>query len=102
VQGVTTVPTHVEPLADGAAAFRSAGDVGGAAGLVRRVVRDVLGREPRELRFLQTHDGLVAFITLGLDAEPSLADAHAQASDVEARIRAERPDIADVIVHTEP
>ena len=47
-------------------------------------------------------EGLVAFLTLGLDPGASLADAHARASEVEARIRDERPEIADVIVHTEP
>ena len=45
---------------------------------------------------------LVAFLTLGLDPAGPLADAHASASEVEARIRSERPEIADVIVHTEP
>ena len=57
---------------------------------------------PRELRFLNTDEGLVAFVTLGLDAGSRLADAHARASEIEERIRRERPDIADVIVHTEP
>ena len=72
------------------------------AGDVSRIVREVLGHEPRELRFLQTDEGLVAFLTLGLDPAASLADAHTQASEVEARIRSARPEIADVIVHTEP
>ena len=67
-----------------------------------RIVREAVGHDPRELRFLQTNEGLVAFLTLGLDPDESLADAHARASEVEARIRSERPEIADVIVHTEP
>ena len=81
---------------------RAVEDGGAEAGDVRRIVREELGREPRELRFLQTTEGLVAFLTLGLDPGASLADAHARASEVEARIRSERPEIADVIVHTEP
>ena len=32
----------------------------------------------------------------------ALADAHADASRVEELIRRERPEIADVVVHTEP
>src|SRR5215467_7455936 len=60
------------------------------------------GAPPRELRFLRTDAGLVAFLTLGLDAGSSLDDAHTQASEIEARIRAEEPEIADVVVHTEP
>jgi divalent metal cation (Fe/Co/Zn/Cd) transporter len=51
---------------------------------------------------LETSDGFVAFLTLGLDPSQSLAEAHTRASEVEARVRSERPEIADVIVHTEP
>ena len=54
------------------------------------------------MRFLRTDSGLVAFLTLGLDATTRLDEAHARASEIEERIRLERPDIADVIVHTEP
>jgi divalent metal cation (Fe/Co/Zn/Cd) transporter len=41
-------------------------------------------------------------VTLGLDPGTALADAHRRASEIEERIRRERPEIADVIVHTEP
>jgi len=102
VPEVATVQTHLEPLARETAAVQTAENVDDEAGVVLRVVREVLGREPRALRFLQTDEGLVAFITLGLDPSGSLADAHARASEIEARIRSERSDIADVIVHTEP
>ena len=47
-------------------------------------------------------DGLLAYLTLGLDPASPLAEAHARASEIEERIRLARPDIADVIVHTEP
>ena len=101
VPEVRAVQTHLEPLSE-ATRVHQAENVEADAELVRRVVREALGREPRELRFLQTDDGLVAFLTLGLDPSGSLADAHTRASEVEARIRRERPEIADVIVHTEP
>jgi divalent metal cation (Fe/Co/Zn/Cd) transporter len=101
VPGVDAVQTHLEPLAE-ATRVHKAENVEADAELVRRIVREALGREPRELRFLQTDDGLVAFLTLGLDPTGSLADAHTRASEVEAQIRRERPEIADVIVHTEP
>jgi divalent metal cation (Fe/Co/Zn/Cd) transporter len=73
-----------------------------SAAIVTRIVRDATGREPRRLRFLRTDAGLVAFLTLGLDGSSSLDEAHARASQIEEQIRLERPDIADVIVHTEP
>jgi len=65
-------------------------------------VREIVGVEPRELRFLYTQRGLVAFLTLGLEGDTTLDQAHARASEIEERIRRERPGIADVIVHTEP
>jgi len=98
---VTAVQTHLEPLTEDEH-VRAVEDGGVEAGDVRRIVREEVGHEPRELRFLQTNEGLVAFLTLGLDPGASLADAHTRASEVEARIRNEHPGIADVIVHTEP
>jgi divalent metal cation (Fe/Co/Zn/Cd) transporter len=70
--------------------------------VVLRIVREVTGEEPRELRFVRTDEGLLAYLTLGLDPSSPLAEAHARASEIEERIRRARPDIADVIVHTEP
>ena len=99
---VEAVQTHLEPLAEDEHGARGRERATRDAGDVSRIVREVLGHEPRELRFLQTDEGLVAFLTLGLDPAGSLADAHTQASEVEARIRSARPEIADVIVHTEP
>jgi divalent metal cation (Fe/Co/Zn/Cd) transporter len=69
---------------------------------VRRIVREVTGADPRELRFFDTADGLLAFLTLGMEPERALAEAHARASEVEERIRRLHPEIAEVIVHTEP
>jgi divalent metal cation (Fe/Co/Zn/Cd) transporter len=69
---------------------------------VVRIVRRRTGAAPRELRFLQTEDGLVAFLTLVLDPGSALADAHAQASEIEEDIRRALPRLADVSVHTEP
>ena len=51
---------------------------------------------------MHTGDGLVVNLTLPLSAGTSLAEAHAEASRVEELIRSERPEIADVLVHTEP
>jgi cation diffusion facilitator family transporter len=101
VPEVDSVRTHLEPLAE-TGVGRSADDVGGDRALVERIVREATGAAPRELRFLRTDDGLLAHLTLGLDPATSLAEAHARASEIEERIRRERPEIADVIVHTEP
>jgi cation diffusion facilitator family transporter len=101
VPEVDAVQTHLEPLAE-----PGEGRVGDAAAadssLIRRIVLETTGSAPRELRFLQTDDGLVAYLTLGLDPHTTLAEAHSRASEIEERVRRERPQIADVIVHTEP
>jgi divalent metal cation (Fe/Co/Zn/Cd) transporter len=96
---IAGVQTHLEPLTEASAAAEVDAD---AEALVRRVVREETGSAPRELRFLRTDGGLVAYLTLGLDGASRLDDAHARASEIEERIRRERPDVADVIVHTEP
>jgi len=101
VAEVDAVRTHLEPLKE-AGEGRSADDAVADRAVVERIVREATGAEPRELRFLRTDDGLLAYLTLGLDPHTSLADAHAHASEIEERIRRERPEIADVIVHTEP
>jgi len=98
VREVASVQTHLEPLTEAGTGRSVRRDEGGIA----EIVRATTGRSPRELRFLDTDEGLVAFLTLGLDPETTLAEAHRRASEVEERIRRERPEIADVIVHTEP
>ncbi|MDX6476739.1 MAG: hypothetical protein QOH95_2250 [Gaiellaceae bacterium] len=102
VPEIAGVQTHLEPLAEAREAREAREAEADHEAVVRRVVREATGSEPRNLRFLRTDDGLVAFLTLGLEGTSRLADAHAQASEIEERIRRERPDIADVIVHTEP
>jgi cation diffusion facilitator family transporter len=101
VPEVDSVQTHLEPLAE-AGEGRRVDDDSAERELVLRIVREITGQEPRELRFLRTDDGLVAHLTLGLEGDSRLADAHARASEIEERIRRVRPEIADVVVHTEP
>jgi divalent metal cation (Fe/Co/Zn/Cd) transporter len=96
VPEISSVQTHLEPLAE-----TGEGEVVEAAELEAAVAR-AAGGPPRELRLLRTEKGVVAFLTLGLDPDSTLAEAHARASEVEERLRRARPDVADVIVHTEP
>jgi cation diffusion facilitator family transporter len=101
--GVDAVRTHLEPLAEeaeGRAPLRV--EIAHDAEAVTRIVRERTGTPPRELRFLQTEDGLLVFLTLGLDPTVPLAEAHARASEIEERIRTELPAISEIIVHTEP
>jgi cation diffusion facilitator family transporter len=101
VPEVDSVQTHIEPLSEEVEGRRMDDDRA-ERDVVLRIVREVTGEEPRELRFVRTDEGLLAYLTLGLDPSSQLAEAHARASEIEERIRRARPDIADVIVHTEP
>jgi cation diffusion facilitator family transporter len=104
VPEVTRVQTHIEPLAEGAAtpAVRADGDLAVERAAIATVVHELTGREPRELRFRRTEQGVLAFLTLGLVPETTIEQAHAQASEIEQRVRAEHPQIADLVIHTEP
>jgi cation diffusion facilitator family transporter len=98
VPEVAAVQTHIEPLTEPAPGQEIAHD----QREVDRIVREVTGEAPRQTRFLDTDEGLIVFLTLGLDPASTLAEAHELASGVEERIRAALPGVADVIVHTEP
>jgi cation diffusion facilitator family transporter len=98
VPEAASVQTHLEPLTEAAAAAEIERD---RAAIVRIVQRET-GRAPRELRFLTSPEGVVAHLTLAVEGTTALADAHAQASRVEERIRREQPDLGEIIVHTEP
>jgi len=98
VPEVQTVQTHLEPIGETAAG--QAVEIDTAA--IETAVREEIGAEPRELRFVRTEDGIVVFLTLALGGDGSLADAHGRASAIEARVRRAVPAVADVVVHTEP
>jgi divalent metal cation (Fe/Co/Zn/Cd) transporter len=69
---------------------------------VRGLVRELTGADPRELRFRDTDQGLLAFLTLALPPDMTLVDAHETASEIERRICDGQTSIFDVVVHTEP
>jgi cation diffusion facilitator family transporter len=92
------VRTHLEPLTETAAGEETTVD----EDAVKAAVREETGAPPRELRFVRTDEGIVAFLTVSLGPQESLAGAHERASAVEERVRGAVPEIADVVVHTEP
>src|SRR5262249_22073242 len=98
VPEVEDVQTHLEPLAEEAAGEEVAVD----RAEVEAAVRAETGAPPRELRFVRTDEGLVAFLTLALAGEDRLTAAHARAGAVGERVRSAVRGIAEVVVHTEP
>src|SRR5918994_1724835 len=99
VPGVVAVQTHLEPLRETEAGERTAPPDEKA---ILAIVRDLTGEPPREVRLVRTEEGLLVFVTLHVLPERTLADAHALATEVEEQIRERLPEIADVVVHTEP
>ena len=96
---VDAVQTHLEPLSE---PTRVRATVLPEAEPFRELVRQTTGDEPRRLRLLATDEGPVVFLTVRVPPVTTLAEAHGRASAIEAAIREARPEVADVIVHTEP
>jgi cation diffusion facilitator family transporter len=102
---VLEVQTHLEPIEqpvaaqpdeDGEHPAEAEGD------RISGLVRDRTGQPPRQLRLLHATGGLVVFVTVGVPARMSLAQAHELASRLEDDIREGQPHMQDVVVHTEP
>ena len=100
---VSDVRTHLEPLEQPVAADTTEnGNAGRTLDTVRALVRDETGQDARNVRVIPTARGIVVFLDVSVAASASLADAHQQASELEEALRKRLPQIADVVVHTEP
>jgi cation diffusion facilitator family transporter len=100
---VDDVQTHLEPLERPLVVREDTvpADKNERERIVRLVV-DRTAQPPRELRLLHTDEGLIAFVSVVAGSEIGLEEAHRLASQLEEDIREGQPDIADVVVHTEP
>jgi divalent metal cation (Fe/Co/Zn/Cd) transporter len=98
VPEVADVHTHIEPLPEDGVGEEVEAD----AAAVDAIVREATGSSPRALRFLHTDGGLVVRLTRAMESSDSLAAVHEQASLIEQRIHEALPEVADVVVHTEP
>lgn len=101
--GVVDVQIHLEPL-ERPVVGRPADDRADRQVVeeIERLVRERTGVEPRSVRLLSTETGRVVFLTVDAGTDASLVDAHQLASELEEQLRQQFPDIADVVVHTEP
>ena len=99
---VADVQTHLEPLERTMSVPAEDGETDQRA---RRQIADVVrtrtGAPPTRIRLLSTPAGRVLFLTMAVGDETSLIDAHRLASELEERLRAEMPELADVVVRTE-
>jgi cation diffusion facilitator family transporter len=100
---VEAVETHLEPLERPVPQRRaSQAELSGREAQLRTIVTQRLGEPPRELRVVATDDGPVLFLTIAVNHELSLPEAHRVASELEGALRAGQGDLAEVVVHTEP
>src|SRR4051794_10240637 len=97
------VHTHIEPLSDTDWATRPARtEVAEAREAIEEVVSRYTGRAPSRVSFRDADRGRVALIDVLLPADQPLPSAHQRAGAIEEAVRQRCPELADVIVHTEP
>ena len=97
------VHTHIEPLAgtDWASAPTS-DDTAVEREAIEAAVRRFTGTAPLRVTFRDGEQGRVALVTVTLPGDEPLPSAHRHAGAIEEAVRERCPDLADVIVHTEP
>jgi cation diffusion facilitator family transporter len=97
------IHTHIEPLAstDWAHAPPS-DDTATERDAIESVVSRFTGTAPLSVTFRDGEQGRVALVTVGLPGEQPLPSAHQHAGAIEEAVRERCPELADVIVHTEP
>jgi cation diffusion facilitator family transporter len=100
---VADAQTHLEPL-ERPLRSRPA-DERGDQQTIEAIQRLVGGRteiELRSVRLLPTQAGRVVFLTVEVGSDATLLEAHQLAGELEGVLRRQLPDLADVVVHTEP
>ena len=103
VPELRAIHTHMEPLSETDWAKRPLRDeVEEARRVIEEVVRRYTGHAPGSVHFRDADRGRVAFVDVLLPADQPLPSAHRRAGDIEGAVRERCPELADVIVHTEP
>jgi cation diffusion facilitator family transporter len=100
---LSRIHIHIEPLAETDWMSKPARDaVARDRSVIDEVVRRQTGRPPREVRFRDSEHGRIAMVSVEMPPEVPLRIAHLRAGTIEHEVREQRPELADVIVHTEP
>ena len=69
---------------------------------IEQVVMRYTGQRPARVRLRDGDRGRIAFVDVLLPADQPLPSAHRRAGDIEEALRERIPELADVVVHTEP
>jgi cation diffusion facilitator family transporter len=100
---VRMVHAHIEPLSETDWASKPAREeVADARHVIEDIVRRYTGNDATAVRFRDGDRGRVALVTVLLPPDQPLPSAHRRAGDIEEAVRERCPELADVIVHTEP
>jgi divalent metal cation (Fe/Co/Zn/Cd) transporter len=103
VPELARVYIHIEPLAETDWTSKPAPDeVAADRQVIDEIVRRYTGAAPSDVRFRDAERGRIALISIVLPGEQPLRSAHRRAGLIEEDVRARRPDLSDVVVHTEP
>jgi cation diffusion facilitator family transporter len=92
LEGVSEVEVHFAPKPHAAPDYA----------LAARARADALGLSTHEVRVINGPSGKVMEMHVEVPSGQSLASAHEQVSRLESEVRAELPDLAEVISHIEP
>jgi len=100
---ISSVHVHLEPLAGAlAATVPPPAEFEDLRARLEVIARDVTGSPTRSLSLHREPRGIVAFMTIALPGDDTLATAHEAAARIESRAESTLADVAAVIVHTEP
>jgi cation diffusion facilitator family transporter len=103
VPELRNVHTHIEPLSGTDWATTPATrETETERQAIEDTVRRVTGAAPLRIGFRDGEGGRVALVTVSLPGEEPLPSAHRHAGAIEEAVRERCPELADVIVHTEP
>ncbi|MFM8761728.1 MAG: cation-efflux pump [Solirubrobacterales bacterium] len=100
---LSAVHVHLEPLArEGGVEAVGEAREGRIYAAVESILEGVEGCSPTELRVHREPRGVVVFLTVAMPGPLALAEAHERASEIERTLRSRLPEVAEVVVHTEP
>lgn len=103
VSEIRAVHTHIEPLTEPSTAELPADtEVRAARSAVCDVALEVTGHPAGDVEFRDGPRGRVAFVEARMDPGLSLLLAHRQAGEIESKVRRRCPELAEVVVHSEP
>jgi divalent metal cation (Fe/Co/Zn/Cd) transporter len=103
VPEVRMVHTHIEPLSQTDwASMPEQDEVASEREAIDEIVQRHTGHPPATVEFRDGERGRVALISILLPADEPLPSAHRRAGRIEDALRERCPELAEVVVHTEP